>query len=703
MSIEIGQVIGQHYRVLELLGFGGMGRVYKVWDLKRSVFLVMKVLNSDLSEEKIFLRRFKREADTLAKLNHPFIVRYYGLQEEDGLDFILMDYIDGSTLRREIKETPGAFTPQRILEIMRPVCAALDFAHHSNFVHCDIKPANILEDQSGKVFLSDFGIARMMDATSSSNTLAGAGTPSYMAPEQIRGESPIPQTDIYALGVVLFELATGGERPFTGEQAAITGTTSEKVRWEHIHSAAPSPCQYNPAIPSELERIILRCLEKDAAKRFESATGMYAELEYNLKWMIANGMDLRDASPISDIIPPPEPKGPIRRTKPWMWMGGAAVVVILLTVALAFGGGGPKPTPTPIVLKTDTLVSILPTKTVAIAPALTYTPSPKPLDTPTITLSTTPQILTCSASLACTQFGQSCVSPTDGMTLMCVPAGSFIMGADESATLQSFSIPDILRSMGGFTPHPVSLDAFWIDQTEVTNGMYARFVSATHYKTSAEAYGRAYVFSYSFQNEKDYPYWKELTGASWLHPFGPSSDLQGKDNYPVVSVSWIDAYQYCQWATRQLPTEAQWEKAARGNHAWFFPWGNQFPSTSAKLANFADASLQAHFSETQTNDGFEFNAPVGSFPNGKSPYGVQDMAGNAMEWVEDAYDPNAYRGNSTNPRYPGDPSNQMTERVLRGGSWATALVRIRVSDRDNMIAVGRRDDLGFRCASSAGK
>jgi serine/threonine protein kinase len=274
-----GDVLAGRYRIMAFLGRGGMAEVYKVWDKDRSVPLALKLLYADLAQDRVFLRRFKREAVTLSRLQHPNIVRFYGL-EQDGLQaFILMDYIDGNILRSEIFQLNGTPMPAgRILEIMRPVCAALHYAHQVGVVHCDVKPANIMIDRSGKVLVADFGIARLAEGATTT-TLVGAGTPAYMAPELVRGENPSPQTDIYALGIVLYEMLTGGERPFTGEQATITGTTGEKVRWEQVHARPIALRQFNPKISPDLEGSVFKCLEKDPHKRFADTLDLLSAIE----------------------------------------------------------------------------------------------------------------------------------------------------------------------------------------------------------------------------------------------------------------------------------------------------------------------------------------------------------------------------------------------------------------------------------------
>ena len=277
MSELTGKILSNRYRVDSFLGRGGMAQVYKVWDNRRMTFLAMKVLHEDLALDRIFMRRFQREAQTLEKLQHPNIVRFYGLEQDGRLAFMLLDFIEGETLKHKIFDAAGPMPDNEIRNVMRSICGALQFAHSDGMVHCDIKPGNIMIDEHGKVLLSDFGIARMSDAATA--TMVGMGTPAYMAPEQARGLDPSPQTDIYALGIVLYEMLTGGERPFTGEQAQTTGSTSEKVRWEQINLVPPSPKRWNPDISDELEAVVLKCLAKKPDERYESAIDITNALE----------------------------------------------------------------------------------------------------------------------------------------------------------------------------------------------------------------------------------------------------------------------------------------------------------------------------------------------------------------------------------------------------------------------------------------
>jgi serine/threonine protein kinase len=166
---------------------------------------------------------------------------------------------------------------KRVLGVMQPVTAALHYAHQSGFVHCDVKPANIMLHKTGNILVADFGISRMSEAATV--TMAGAGTPAYMSPEQIMGDMPTPQMDIYAMGVILFEMLTGGERPFTGDNSGFTGTTAEKIRWEQRNLEAPSPREYNPSISPALEKVVLTCLQKQPSVRYKTALDLYVILK----------------------------------------------------------------------------------------------------------------------------------------------------------------------------------------------------------------------------------------------------------------------------------------------------------------------------------------------------------------------------------------------------------------------------------------
>ncbi len=277
MTELTGQVLGGRYRVEAFIGQGGMADVYKVRDIQRAVFLAMKILHADLAEDQVFIRNFEHEAQTLERLQHPNIVRFYGFEKSQNIAFILMDFIDGLTLRREIFLYKNGLRPGRVMEIMQPVCAALYYAHQQGMIHCDIKPANIITHRNGTIYLTDFGIARRSE--SGTQPLTGVGSPAYMAPEQFEGKEPTLAVDIYSLGVVMYEMLTGGQRPFTGESGNASGSTTKRIVWEKKHLQPPSPRVYNPEITPELEAVVMMCLQHSPRRRFRSTLDLLQALE----------------------------------------------------------------------------------------------------------------------------------------------------------------------------------------------------------------------------------------------------------------------------------------------------------------------------------------------------------------------------------------------------------------------------------------
>jgi formylglycine-generating enzyme required for sulfatase activity len=270
--------------------------------------------------------------------------------------------------------------------------------------------------------------------------------------------------------------------------------------------------------------------------------------------------------------------------------------------------------------------------------------------------------------------GSTRVSKTDAMTQVFVPGGEFTMGGDFILTGYYIESP----------VHLVFLDPFWIDQTEVTNTMFEAFVSHSSYQTDAEKSGRSVVF--------DPETGKDLTipGADWKHPQGPDSNLSNLVDHPVVHVSWNDALAYCKWVGRRLPTEAEWEKAARGTDARTFPWGNEFDGT---LLNSADVNLNVGWGNKVFDDGFQFTSPVRNYPSGASPYGVLDMSGNVWEWVNDWASESYYQSSPySNPVGPVSGAF----RVMRGGSWQDPEDGMRASFRG--WVPGTKNTIGFRCA-----
>jgi len=260
------------------------------------------------------------------------------------------------------------------------------------------------------------------------------------------------------------------------------------------------------------------------------------------------------------------------------------------------------------------------------------------------------------------------VRPADGMVMVNVPAGAFIMGSE------NYNVEKPI--------HEVTLEGFWIDQTEVTNAMFGKFADAQAYQTEAEKVGKSRVRNTTLFT------WEDTSGADWRHPQGPQTNLEGLFNHPVVHISWDDANAYCSWAGGRLPTEAEWEKAARGTDGRTYPWGDAAPD--ATRLNFSDVYLGK-----SASDGYLFSVPVGSTPAGASPYGAYDMAGNIWEWTADWF--NAYPGNTI-----GDDLYGTKRRVMRGGSWFNLADNVRSAYRYIGIPTLSSSNIGFRCAYPEG-
>jgi formylglycine-generating enzyme required for sulfatase activity len=270
------------------------------------------------------------------------------------------------------------------------------------------------------------------------------------------------------------------------------------------------------------------------------------------------------------------------------------------------------------------------------------------------------------------------VSEKDGMTMLYVPEGEFLMGVP----LDAPGADDDEKPQ-----RKVYLDAFWIDQTEVTNEMFERFVRGTGYETDAEKEDWGWVCIDGNCNKTE--------GANWLHPHGAQSHLDGLEKHPVVQVSWYDAQAYCEWAERRLPTEAEWEKAARGTDGYHYPWGKQ--DIAGTLVNFCDSNCSLPNADQSIDDGYEFTAPVGSYPAGASLYNALDMAGNVWEWVADWYDERYYQNAPLrNPQGP----DYGESRTQRSGSWDNGIDLLNAANRVPALPSDRNYSRGFRCATS---
>lgn len=345
----IGKRLAHRYDILRRIGEGGMAIVYKAHDTLLDRPVAVKVLRPELARDEEFVRRFRREARAAASLSHPNIVAIYDVGRHQGCDYIVMEYVEGRTLKDKIRrEAP---LPVAVaVSLARQILQALDHAHRHGIIHRDIKPQNILLTRSGQVKLTDLGIARATGSWTLVESRAVLGTAHYISPEQACGRHTGVQSDLYSLGIVLYEMLTG-RLPFDGESPVA-------VAMKHVQEPPPSPRRYNPAVPAALEAIVLKAIEKDPARRYASAGEFLEDLaRYRVLSPAAVAAGGDDAAPTLRLDPlpvphageaaaaepePPVPAAPAARRHPprvrRRWPPWLAWSAVLLAVFAAAGG-----------------------------------------------------------------------------------------------------------------------------------------------------------------------------------------------------------------------------------------------------------------------------------------------------------------------------------------------------------------------------
>jgi len=269
-SIQIGQEI-QGYRILDRLGEGGMGVVYKALDIALDRVVALKTIGASLANDEFFWERFRREAKALAKLDDPNIVAIFALRETEIGLVMVMEFVDGLTLAQKIKQK-GPIRYEEALPIVKQILTALGHAHQLGIIHRDIKPGNVMLTLKGEVKVTDFGLAKIQHTTDATMTMAPIGTLLYMSPEQARNSRQIDQrSDLYSLGMTFYEMLAG-RTPFEAEASQIN------ILKAIDKGDLPSPEQFNAALPAELCRIVMKALADDAKKRFQNAAEMLAAI-----------------------------------------------------------------------------------------------------------------------------------------------------------------------------------------------------------------------------------------------------------------------------------------------------------------------------------------------------------------------------------------------------------------------------------------
>ncbi|MCL5278057.1 MAG: bifunctional serine/threonine-protein kinase/formylglycine-generating enzyme family protein [Deltaproteobacteria bacterium] len=617
-----------------------MGGVYKAYDTKLERAVAIKLLPEALARNNTAIELMKKEAKVAIGLAHPNIVKLNNFEQDKDGAYLIMEYVEGRALSDILLEK-GKLSVDEALAISKQVLEALGYAHENKVVHRDLKSANIIITKDGKAKVLDFGIARVIKETMTklTGTTATSGTLFYMAPEQLQGGMHQDgRVDIWAFGIVLYEMLSG-HTPFTSDLQIL-----------QLESKPLTD------IPSWLNSIIQKCLQKEPDNRFNEAQEVVKAIE--TKAVVS-------AKPAA-----PKPQAKAAQQTPGknnnrVIVYAALGILILAGIAIGYGAYS-------YVQKAEQA------KQAAIqqakqeqAAAEAAQSAQQEAQQKAIALEQQQRQQAEQAkqvnekkqeeqAILKTQQRAKVVRKTNQTIrhrappgMVYIPAGNFMMGCS----------PNDSNCYDNEKPyHRVYLSAYYIDKNDVTVDEYTRCVNAGG--CTAPQWNNCYVWN----------------GSSWQIGSAGSEFQEG--NHPIVCVDWNQANAYCQWAGKRLPTEAQWEKAARGTDGRIYPWGNQFDCN--KSCNSVSPCSHSH------------TCAVGSYPQGASPYGVMDMAGNVWDWVSDWYDANYY-ANSPLKDPQGPDSRQY--RVLRGGSWGNIIpTYLRSSFRVVNDPTDRISNLfGFRC------
>ena len=676
MELERGTRLGD-YEIREAIGAGGMGEVFRAHDTKLDRDVAIKVLPSDVADDLNRRARFEREAKSVAALNHENIVTIHAIGEEDGVHFLAMELVEGETLDRRIPE--GGLQTDELLALAIPITSALTAAHAKGIVHRDLKPANVMVTDEGKVKVLDFGLAKLVHsddeplepvgedsvtATMTLQTRAGTvvGTMPYMSPEQLSGRTVGPASDLFSLGVMLYEMATG-KRPFQG--------TSGPTLISSILTETPQPVgELSPALPNALGELIERCLAKDPDHRPDGAAWFGAELEA-----------LREVSSLSGIhVPSVAP-----RASRWPRVAVVAVVLVLIAVGATWFGAKAKKArwarnvavpeiqrlfdagdrdgawrllrEIAFVIPGDPLLeqvergNTLPTLIESDpAGAEVFVNSYEDLGRPWIHLGTAPL----EAFLPVTVFRFRIEKP--GYETF-VGSGADVFAPLFELVPEGSAPPGMVRIQAGSIafgePGLMDVEAFWLDQNEVSNARFKEFVDAGGYRDPEFWREPITVDGRELALEEARKLFVDTTGRPGPATWELGSFPDDTADHPVGGVSWYEAAAYARWAGKSLPTVFHWYRAA-------------------EQGIFSDIITVSNF------DG-EGPAPVGSY-GGIGPFGTFDMAGNVREWCVNRLG---------------------TARYSLGGAWSDPSYRYRDSDADDPL--DRSPKNGFRCMKTDGE
>jgi serine/threonine-protein kinase len=619
------------YEIIDEIGRGGFATVYRARDPHLDRQVALKVLDPLLLGHPDLIERFRREARAAASLRHPHIVRIYEIVEADGRLALVLELLPGPSLAGVI-ESEAPMPLASAIALLRPLADALDYAHSRGLVHRDIKPSNAILDEKGQPVLTDFGLVKAVEESGSS-AISLTLSQSGLTLGTPAYMAP-EQADPKRSNPVDFR----ADLYSLGVMAYQMLTGQVPFQGDTPLVVAIGHLMEEPPPPAALNPD----LPQAAADVLLRMLAKKPDARYPSATAFVDALDTAETASVELQEPPPAPEAKIEKPQ-------KAVLV-----------EPEQASPRPRVPDWAWLLAV--PAVLLLAAGLGWflgsrdvSPTPTPMPSPTEVA-----VLPTATALALTETptpeptpvdpsrGDTWTRPADGMEMVFLPAGEFSMGSDEGEIDEK-------------PMHDVYLDAYWIDKTEVTNAQYRKCVE----------------------------------GGACSTPQCWGDDLFNDPYQPVVCVNWFQAEAYCQWVGARLPTEAEWEKAARGTQGRIYPWGNAFDGT--KL-NYCDANCEIGNKDTGFDDGYARTAPVGSYPAGGSPCGALDMAGNVWEWVADRYASDYYRYSPE--RNPQGPSTG-GYRVLRGGSWNSDSDGARSTSRIKNFPVYAYISLGFRCGVSS--
>lgn len=650
------KVLEWRYQLEEKLGEGAFAEVWRAEDLKMGRKVAVKLLDEKLVEKdgERIVDQFLLEARAMAKLNHPNLVTIYDFGQDGSQLYIVMELLTGGELTDRINPDEP-WTVEATIDLLQQIAAGLEVAHAAGIIHRDIKPQNILYSAADIPKLTDFGLAKILSGSLylSNPQFSGGkliGTPEYMAPEQAHSRAVNERTDVYALAIVTFQLLSG-VLPFQGESAMSTlflacGTPREQVREQLAQ------------IPQELTTIVLQGMAIEQRDRQAHPLAFAQALQRSESQRISTQQGMREQRRIELALRDAKRE----RVKALLSQGRnaekSAQWEALRSVAHS------------LLLEKEEghtarrWLTLIDERT---KPRWKLSASGLPI------LQSWEQLQGIGT------LPERIIWEKDGKEMALIPAGSFTMGTPEQEVRELAKKHNLsLTYMLAETPErQLTLGDYYLDVTPVTHAEYVKYIEANEQQVVPayrdDEWGKLYS-------------WDEKTRR-------PPPQLQ---QHPVSLVSWHDAMSYAMWVGKRLPTEAQWEKGARGTIGRRYPWGAEFDRLKCN-----SASYHAGYEVNGYNWKEWWNAqsprirttPVKQFSLGRSPYGLDDMAGNVREWCDSWYQP-----------YPNTTCENdefgRKYRVVRGGSWIVDVRNVRAASRIMFNPTIRDYDVGFRCASS---